>query len=352
MAHPRRAAGADAARAVLVALPADHPYRAVAEGRFRPRSAHDETQWTRAVPLLHQILADNCGAVHRSIGATGESRKLLAEYVYWLAGERDADQLTPDAALDENELQRYVRSPGATTSWRSGVARLSKLRRFRHAYPDWFPRRSIAPEAPELAPTTDTEFAWAWEAADTFRNPDTRDHVRGLLLLGRGAGLDGADMQYVSGDAIGPRAAAGVWVDVRRPGHERQVPVLARFAPRLCQLAAQAGPRGVISARVPPIPRGQPSEVAAILQRRLSNAHPHVQVSPGRLRKAWMAELLGRGAPVKVFLRAAGLASFRSIESLADHCPPAPDDPQVVAEMLGCLVAAPSVKPLGRVPLS
>jgi hypothetical protein len=137
----------------------------------------------------------------------------------------------PDALLDEETIQRYVADDGAArrSSHRSRVALASAVRRFRRSYPALFPARRPTPAGePELPPLEDWAFDLAMDEVAAFRNPETRLNLRALLVLGRAAGLDGSEMCHVSGEDVVQEPGAGTWVRVRRPGREREFPVLAR----------------------------------------------------------------------------------------------------------------------------
>jgi hypothetical protein len=293
--------------------------------------AVDCVQWQLALPLFLQVLKAYPDGSESARGRRLASmRASVAGYIYWLAGE-DPDSLNPDRALDEVQIQRYLHS-GLTRrlSHRSRVALGSPIRQFRAGFPNLFPPTRQAPPAPELAPVSEKDFGVALRVCQTFRSPATRQHTTAYLLLGRAAGLGGADMRFVAGTDIRRGAAGALWVSVRRPGYVRRVPVLRRFASELERLARLAGDNSLLVAEPPPTKEGQPNEMTSVLWRRYRAAHPGLEVSAQRLRKAWIAEHLAH-LPLGVLLEAAGLTSYRAIDSLMEFCPSPQGDAQRAA---------------------
>lgn len=314
-------------------------YRETVESGYWPKVAVDRAQWQLARPLFLQVLKSYPDGSESARGRRLASmRASVAGYIYWLAGE-DPDSLNPDRALDEVQIRRYLHS-GLTgrLSHRSRVALGSPLRQFRAGFPNLFPPARPAPPAPELEPVSEKDFGLALRVCQTFRSPATRRHTTAYLLLGRGAGLGGADMRFVAGTDIRRGAAGALWVSVRRPGYERRVPVLRRFAAELERLARLAGDKSLLAAAPPPTKEGQPNEMTSALWRRYRAVHPGLVVSAQRLRKAWIAEHLSQ-LPLGVLLEAAGLTSYRAIESLMEFCPNPKGDAQRAA-LLGASPAS------------
>lgn len=322
----------------LLRLPSAHPFRTVATGAYRPTGV-DVPVWELARPVVLEILAaDACSPDHDPETAMGR-RAVLAHYASYLA-EQDPRRLQASVLMDEDVMAQYVASDPQRSrrSHRSRQVALSQLRSFRRAFvAPSKPRRGSTPEAGSLPPLTDREFAVAARAATTFRTKATAQRTRAWLALGRGAGLSGADMRWVSANCVEQRPGAGTWVTVMRPGAQREVPVLARFADELSTLASDLGPGCLIAAGEAPCGPDVPSAVGSTLTRAVRAAgHPDLLMSVERLRKAWLAEHLGRNTPLNTLLQAAGLTSLRSLEGLiADYAPARPDDLESVARQLG-----------------
>ena len=64
-------------------------------------------------------------------------------------------------------------------------------------------------EDPIIEPTDDVTFEYALGECAHFRNPITRANTRALLLLCRGAELDGIDLRWICGTDITRIAGAG-----------------------------------------------------------------------------------------------------------------------------------------------
>ena len=320
----------------LLTLPEGHTYRAVADRSYRPKRASNEEQWQQAFPLYAEILAADPRALTDHWRLLTTRRAALARHVYWLAGDAP-NRLNPDHALDDTTIERSALLSEGHTNRRSQLSFMAQLRSFRGGFPDLFLPKTPAGPQTELGPLSDRDFDIALSAADTFRNPQTRNHVRALLLLGRGAGADGADCRFIAGTDVHWRPGAGLWVNMTRPKHERQVPVLVRYQAELADLARSAGGGALIGGGVPPAEFGRSNELNDLLKRRLRPQHPGLELSTARLRKAWKLELLGSWRDLHVFLSAAGLRSMHGLEDLMRRCPAPPADPVYNARLLGGL---------------
>src|SRR5690606_12645706 len=148
-------------------------------------------------------------------------------------------------ALDDVHINQYLAndSQQRRSSHRSRVALSSQIRSYRAAFPNAFrsPRAKNAGErTPELSEAWQFDIALA--PCGTLPNPATRTHPPAVLLLCRGAGLDGRELRHVTGDHVAQRPNAGTWVTVTRAGHDRAVPILARWADAIEELAVFRGP--------------------------------------------------------------------------------------------------------------
>lgn len=317
-----------------MALPEGNPYRAVAERSYRPRFASDDGQWERALPLFMEILAADPKRDSESRRLLDGRRCTLARHLYWLAGEYP-DHLNCDFALDEIQVSRSARVSSGHRTRKSETSYKSQVASFRAGFPKLFPPAFPVSKQSSLGATDERAFSIAMNAAETFRSPRTRDNARALLLLCRGAGLDGLDCRFVAGGDVYRIPGAGLWVRVRSPRAPRDVPVLERFAPELEKLAGRAGSRSMIGDGPVPTAPGQPNEISDRMARKMTAQYPGLRVTPSRLRKAWMAEQIATWDKLQVFLQAAGLKSMHSVEDLQGSSPAAPADPASLARLLG-----------------
>jgi integrase len=129
--------------------------------------------------------------------------------------------------------------------------------------------------------------------------PARRAHAEGLVALGAGAGLMGADLRYVRGSDVQKRSG-GLVVEVRgaRP---RIVPVLARYHEVLSASARFAGSNFVVGGR--DLTR---LNVTAPLVLRLSGGTDLPRLETSRLRSTWLAEC-AQMIGLKSFMDAAGV---------------------------------------------
>ena len=144
----------------------------------------------------------------------------------------------------------------------------------------------------------------------------------GLVCLGAGAGLAGADLRAVRGSDIACRSG-GVLVQVRgrRP---RVVPVLARYHQPLLASAKFAG-TGLVTGGTDPARKN----ITTPLIRSLSGGTGLPRLETGRLRSTWLAdcaELLG----LATFMHAAGITCSQRLGDIIAALEPG-DEAEAVA---------------------
>jgi len=320
-----------------LALPESHFYRAVGDRSYHPQKAPNEAVWELAFPLFAQIIAADPRAHTDERRQLNTRRSALARHLYWLAGD-SVDRLDPDYALDETTIERSALLSEGHTTLRSQQAFRSELRSFRGGFPDLFPDRSSAAPSATVEPISDSDFEIVLGATNSFRSLETRNYVRALLLLGRGAGVGGADSRFLTGRHIYRRPHCGLWVQIDRPKARREVPVLARFQDEIESLAHTAGDLLLTGVGAPPAAMHRPNELTDMLVRRLRAQHPALRVSTVRLRKAWQMEVLAGWTDLQVFLAAAGLKSMHGLEDVLRRYPVPAFDPVRDARLLGGIV--------------
>jgi integrase len=152
-----------------------------------------------------------------------------------------------------------------------------------------------------------------------------RMRASGLICLGAGAGLAGADLRSVRGrDVLRRSGGMVVAVGGRRP---RTVPVLARHHEALWASATYADGAYVIGGRSP-----ERRTVTTPLVDRLASASDLPRLDTGRLRATWLAacaERIGLGA----FMEAAGITCSQRIGDTVATL--APLDEGVAVGLLG-----------------
>jgi hypothetical protein len=158
------------------------------------------------------------------------------------------------------------------------------------------------------APYTPAEICAYLALADAQPTPARRMRLSGLLALGAGAGLMGADLRGVCGTDVIMRSG-GVVVEVR--GHRaRVVPVLARYHERLvasARFAATGYVTGGFSA--------QRRNVTAGLKASVAGGSDLPALDTGRLRATWLNEAAG-AIGLRAFMDAAGITCSQRLGDL------------------------------------
>jgi integrase len=103
------------------------------------------------------------------------------------------------------------------------------------------PADAPLPRERAKAPYSQAQIAGFLALADAQPTVPRRMRAAGLVCLGAGAGLAGADLRGVRGTDVSCRSG-GVIVEVSSGRRPRAVPVLARYHARLLAAAAFAGP--------------------------------------------------------------------------------------------------------------
>jgi len=154
-----------------------------------------------------------------------------------------------------------------------------------------------------------------------------RMRAGGLIALGAGAGLVGADLRRVRGvDVIERSGGLLVVVEGKKP---RVVPVLARYHAQLSASAAFAGARYVVGGNNP-----NRHNVTTPLVSSLAGGVDLDRLDAGRLRASWLmtcAEAIGLSS----FLAAAGLTCSQRLGDIAAKVP-LRSEAQIVALLGGC----------------
>ena len=165
------------------------------------------------------------------------------------------------------------------------------------------------------APYSAAEIAGYLALADAQPTRGRRMRAAGLICLGAGAGLTGADLRGVRGSDITCRSG-GVVVQVRgrRP---RVVPVLSRYHDLLLASASFAGTRLVTGGRDP----GR-RNVTTPLIRSLAGGTGLPRLDTGRLRATWLAACAGR-LGLATFMAAAGITCSQRLGDLIAALDPA-----------------------------
>jgi integrase len=221
----------------------------------------------------------------------------------------------PEVLLHPSVIERFaVGAPGL-----SPVARrtLRTNLRFlgRRVVPALAPADASLPRERAKAPYSPAEIAGFLALADAQPTVSRRMRAAGLVCLGAGAGLAGADLRGVRGTDVACRSG-GVIVQVRgaRP---RAVPALARYHDRLLAAAAFAG-HHLVSGGTDPARKN----VTTPLIRSLSGGGGLPRLEVARLRMTWLADC-AQQLGLATFMHAAGITCSQRLGDLLAALDPA-----------------------------
>ena len=262
------------------------------------------------------------------VAAVAPQEQERAKNLLWAAGKL-ADYAiglgldpVPDVVLHPSVAERFTRcAPGL-----SGVARrtLRTNLRFiaRRVVPALYPQDAALPRERAKPPYTAAEIAGYLALADAQPTLSRRMRAAGLVCLGAGAGLAGADLRGVCGSDVICRSG-GVIVAVRgaRP---RAVPVLSRYHGRLLAAAQFAGTTPVCGGTDP----GR-RNITTPLTRSLSGGTGLPRLDTSRLRATWLAEAAGL-LGLATFMHAAGITCSQRLGDLLAALDPADEATAVV----------------------
>lgn len=257
-------------------------------------------------------------AVVARAGPAGRER---AKNLLWAAGKLAGYAIglgldpVPDVLLHPSVIERFAASaPGLSGSARRTLR--TNLRFIARAVvPALDPAAAALPRERAKAPYSHAEIAGYLALAGAQPTLARRMRGSGLICLGAGAGLAGADLRGARGSDITCRSG-GVIVDVRgaRP---RVVPVLSRYHDTLLASAAFAGDGLVTGGRDP----GRRNVTTPLISS-LAGGTGLPRLDTGRLRVTWLrdcAQLLG----LATFMHAAGITCSQRLGDLLATLEPA-----------------------------
>ena len=224
--------------------------------------------------------------------------------------------------LHPSVIERFAASaPGLSGSARRTLR--TNLRFIaRRVVPALAPVDTPLPRERAKAPYSPAEIAGYLALADAQPTLSRRMRAAGLVCLGAGAGLAGADLRGVRGTDVTCRSG-GVIVEVRgaRP---RAVPVLARYHERLLAVAASAG-SGLVTGGTSAVRKN----ITTPLTRSLAGGAGLPRLEASRLRMTWLADC-GRLLGLATFMHAAGITCSQRLGDLLATLEPAGEAETVV----------------------
>ncbi len=216
-------------------------------------------------------------------------------------------ELTPEVLLHPSVIERCVLQPSTLTSATQRTLR-TNLRALARSVLTPGPCPAALSRERAKPPYSPVQLTAYFSLAHHQPTEARRAHAEGLLVLGAGAGLMGADLRLVRGTDVHLRSG-GLVVEVKgaRP---RIVPVLARYHDVLRSSARFAGSGFVVGGRDP-----QRLNVTAPLGLLLAGGTDLPRLETSRLRSTWLvecAQMIG----LKSFMDAAGVICSQRLGDL------------------------------------
>jgi hypothetical protein len=259
------------------------------------------SSWARARSLLWA--ASRLGAYGASVGIEAEEVLLSEPFI-----ERFMAAGTPRWSAPARRTARSNLSFLATERTRSG------------------PRRAGLSRERALAPYSASELSAYLALCDAQPTEARRQRASGLIALGAGAGLIGADLRLVRGADVTPRCG-GVIVSVRG-ARARRVPVRAELAARALAAAAWAGPGFIVGGA-----KASRRNVTSALIASLAQDPDLARLNLARLRSTWLARCAA-DIGLATFMTAAGVRCSQRLGDVVAHLDPG-DEADAVALLGG-----------------
>lgn len=263
-----------------------------------------------------RTVPESAGAFAREVVASAAPHSVArARALLFAAGKLGAFatsvglELSPEVVFHPSVIERFTVTEGSTLSGATRRTLRSNLRALAAAVLTGQPPAPVPlPRERTKAPYTDAELAAYFALAQHQPTLSRRRRSEGLLALGAGAGLMGADLRHVRGtDVVARSGGLIVKVGGRRP---RVVPVLARYHQVLGASAAFAGARYVVGGTDP-----NRHNVTTPLIASLSGGADLERPDTSRLRATWLVAV-AKATGLKAFLDAAGISYSQRLGDL------------------------------------
>jgi hypothetical protein len=241
------------------------------------------------------------------------------------AHERGIDPLAPEV-LRVGFIERFLAEGALAWSAPSRRTARSNLYFLAHEHSRGGPRPARLSRERAQAPYSEAELAAYLALADAQPTEARRQRAAGLIALGAGAGLIGADLRLVRGHHVVARAG-GVLVDVGGT-KARTVPIRADLAGRALGAGAWAKD-GFIVGGAEPTRRNVTSPLIASL----AGGPDLPRLSLARLRATWVARCAA-DIGLATFMAAAGIVCSQRLGDVVAHLDPG-DEAHAVALLGG-----------------
>ncbi len=224
--------------------------------------------------------------------------------------------LVPEIVLHPSVIERFATSAPGLSAPARRTARTNLRFLARRVVPALDPAAAPLSRERSRAPYSPAEIAGYLALAAAQPTRGRRARAAGLICLGAGAGLTGADLRQVTGTDVIARSG-GLVVTVAAGRRPRTVPVLPRYHGTLLASAGFAGSRPVTGGRSP-----ARRNVTTPLISSLAGGADLPRLDTGRLRATWLAECADR-IGLATFMAAAGITCSQRLGDLIATLEPA-----------------------------
>lgn len=278
---------------------------------YRPRQEFvSEARWAQIRPLA--VVASEA-AQHASVDAALGALRAIAQFLAWCVQEEIP--LTVDGAFRPEHVERYVATQTGYMTPASRSTRRSHLRRVARAAtkaaPWPHPARPYARPTPMSAPLTTLEEDSYWEAVRAQPSPLWERRLKALMVLGLGAGLPAREALTVTiRDHVRTSTIdARLWI-IELP--DRQVPIDQRYVALMQELSVFEHTEPLVG----PF-RSDAKNPMAVLTEGIALPAGQQSLRMTQFRTTWMKRLLERDVRISEFQAMSGIASAKTLETIA-----------------------------------
>jgi integrase len=255
-----------------------------------------------------------------------------AKALLWSCGQLGAFaesvglELRGEVVLTEAVIECFVARTWRSYSPATRRTLRTNLRALSRALGAPGPRPASLSRERSKAPYTPSEIAGFLALADAQPTEARRQRANGIVCLGAGAGLTGADLRAVTGRHVVARSGGVVVVVTGR--RARIVPVLASFADRVLAAGAHAGDDYIVGGV-----ESHRRNVTSRLIASLSGAGGLPRLELPRLRATWLSTV-GEAIGLATFMAAAGVTCTQRLGDVVSMLDPG-DEAVAVARLGG-----------------
>ncbi|MBF9335313.1 hypothetical protein G3N30_03390 [Microbacterium lacticum] len=283
---------------------------------YSPRHEYvPERVWAEIRPLVvHACEAADHSCVDAALGAI----RATAQFLAWC--HQQEIPLKAERVFLPEHVERFIATQTVHMTPASRATRRSQLRRVARAatktapWPQ--PDRVYARDAPMTAPLTPAEVDAYWDALRAQPTATAERRLKAFLVLCLGAGLRAGEALTVSiAGHLGYTDADGTKVcTIHLP--DRVVPIDTRYVPLLHELAEYDHSEPLVGPFNPRAkhPVGNLIDVIALPANQRT-------LRLSRFRITWMVNVLSRDIRISEFQALAGVASAKTLETIAPFVP-------------------------------